>query len=106
VCSCTPDILKYASNLKHAIAKLQVIHTTIKYTTRYSQLGKPQDPRTKKNQGLVRKSATSEVITKKYTVKNKVLKNDEWKTPCMTEYKKRHIHTYHTKIRTYNVKNN
>jgi hypothetical protein len=29
--------------------KLQAIHTTIKYTTRYSQLGKPQDPRT--NQG-------------------------------------------------------
>jgi hypothetical protein len=46
--SCTPDILKYASNLKHAIAKLQVIHISIKYTTRYSQLGKPQDPRAKK----------------------------------------------------------
>jgi hypothetical protein len=29
--------------------KLQVIHTTIKYTKIYSQLGKPQDPRT--NQG-------------------------------------------------------
>jgi hypothetical protein len=61
---CTPDILKYASNLKHAIAKIQAIHTTIKYTIRYSELGKPQDPRTK-NQGLEGKGATCEVITKK-----------------------------------------
>jgi hypothetical protein len=52
---CTPDILNYASNLNHAIVKLQATHTT-----RYSQLGrKPQDPRTKTKQGLVRKSATS-----------------------------------------------
>jgi hypothetical protein len=45
----TPDILKYASNLKHAIVILQAIHTTIKYTTRYSQLGKTTGPENKKN---------------------------------------------------------
>jgi hypothetical protein len=44
VSSCAPDILKYASNLKHTIVKLQAIHTTIKYTTRYSQLGKTTGP--------------------------------------------------------------
>jgi hypothetical protein len=37
---------------------------------------------------LVGKSATREIITKKYTVKQSA-KNDEWRTPCMTENKKR-----------------
>jgi hypothetical protein len=49
VMSCTPDILKYASNLKHAIVKLQAIHTKIKYTTRYSQLGKTTGTKNQKN---------------------------------------------------------
>jgi hypothetical protein len=48
VMSCTPDILKNESKLKHAVVKLQAIHTTIKYTTRYSQLGKTTGPKNQK----------------------------------------------------------
>jgi hypothetical protein len=40
------NILTYASNLN--LVKLQAIHTTIKYTTRYSQLGKTIGPENQK----------------------------------------------------------
>jgi hypothetical protein len=91
---CTPDILKYASNLKHATAKITSnTHNNLIYH-KIQPTGKTTGPENKSK--LVGKSATSEIITKKYTVKQSA-KNGEWKTPCMTEYKKRHIHTYHTK---------
>jgi hypothetical protein len=55
-----------------------------------------------------RKSATSEIITKKYAVKQSA-KSDEWKTPCVTEYKNiTHTHISHIphKIRTDDMKSN
>jgi hypothetical protein len=55
-----------------------------------------ENHRTENKSRLVEKSATSEIITKKHTVKESA-KNDEWKTPWMMEYKKRHLHTYYTK---------
>jgi hypothetical protein len=55
-----------------------------------------ENHRTREQIKVGRKGATSETITKKYTVKQSA-KNYEWKTQCMMEYKKRHIHTYYTK---------
>jgi hypothetical protein len=69
--NCTPDILKYASNLKHAIVKLQAIHTTIKYTTRYSQLGKTIGPENQKKTRFGKKKCNELSYNQKYTVKTK-----------------------------------
>jgi hypothetical protein len=66
--SCTPDILKYASNLKHAIVKLQAIHTTIKYTTRYRQLGKTEN---QKKPRFGKEKCNELSYNQKYTVKTK-----------------------------------
>jgi hypothetical protein len=77
------NILKYASNLKHAIVKLQAIHTKMKYTTRYSQLGKTTGPENQKNQKKTRfgkKKCNELSYNQKIHSENKVL-NDEWKTP-------------------------